>query len=162
MAGAGMMVNSAMLKLVRPEDLPHGKSKKKAKPADKLTLEEKRRMLTDIMQVNIMDYFNEDGSFDALKAQREIPGWCVQGLSVDEVTRTDRNGNETTTRKVRLRLVDRLKALEMDSDLADRKDGSADEPSPEEKAKRDQEFREAQERARQLIKEKLLGPNWPN
>lgn len=157
-----MMVNSTMLKLVQPEDLPHGKNKQQAKPADKLTLEEKRRMLTDIVQTNVMDYFKEDGSFDVDKARHNIPGWCVQDLSVDEVTRTDRKGNETTTRKVRLRLVDRLKALEMDSVLAGHKDGSADEPSPEEKAKREQEFREGQERARAILKEKYLGPNWPN
>ncbi len=150
-----------MLKLVRPEDLLPSKGAKKSQSAAALTLEEKQRMLADIVQLNVMDYFNEDGSFDVPRARRCIPSWCLQEFTVNEVTRTDRSGNETTTRKIRLRVVDKLKALDMHSDLMGHKDSNADEPSPEEKAKQDEEYRAAQLRAKELIKQKLLGPDWP-
>jgi hypothetical protein len=150
-----------MSKITLPGFLPQDDGQNKETPSGVLTLEEKCRMLAAIAQVNLLDYFKEDGSFDVGRAQREMPRGCVQALTVDEVTRADRNGNQTTTRKVRLRLVDRLKALALHNELTTAKEGEADALSGEEKARREKQIREAQELARAILKEKLLGPDWP-
>ncbi|WP_009964889.1 hypothetical protein [Verrucomicrobium spinosum] len=81
-----------------------------------LSLHEKRRMLADIARVNVVTLMDEKGALDIAKV-RQLPPWCMQELTITENERTDKSGNTTTTRQIRVKMVDKLRAIKLDSDL---------------------------------------------
>ncbi|WP_038164918.1 hypothetical protein [Verrucomicrobium sp. BvORR106] len=81
-----------------------------------LSLDEKRRMLADIARVNVVTLMDDKGALDISKV-RQLPPWCMQELTITEHERTDKDGNTTTTRQIRVKMVDKLRAIELDTDL---------------------------------------------
>lgn len=113
-------------------------------------------MLADIARVNVMEYFDEEGAFDVARARADLPGWCVQEITIEETARSDRQGNETMKRKIRVHFPDKLKALDMDSALAGHKKDTEDEESADQRREKERAQAEADELARQILKEMLL------
>ena len=84
-----------------------------------LTVEEKRRILAQIARVNIQEFMDDNGAFNAYQARRKLPGCAIQEFTIEETIRTDKQANEEVLkRKIKIKLVDRLKAIQMDSTLA--------------------------------------------
>src|SRR5262249_13749621 len=79
-----------------------------------LTLAKKREILSRIANVDLLDCLDESGAFDLARARQVLAGGTVQQLIVDEVTRTDRQGNTTTRRRIRVRVVDKVRAIKQD------------------------------------------------
>lgn len=88
-------------------------------PVDPLGIDEKRQLLAQIVRLNPLDCLDDSGAFDLDRARQTLPACAVQELIIDETTRTDRDGNTTTRRRIRVRLVDKLRALKLD-DLLER------------------------------------------
>ena len=89
------------------------------KPSEFLTVEEKRRILAQIARVNIQEFMDDNGAFNAYQARRKLPGCAIQEFTIEETIRTDKQANEEVLkRKIKIKLVDRLKAIQMDSTLA--------------------------------------------
>jgi hypothetical protein len=88
-------------------------------PSEFLSVEEKRRILAQIARANVTEFMDDNGSFNAYQARRKLPGCAIQEFTIEETIRLDKQSNEEILRrKIKIKLVDRLKALHMDSALA--------------------------------------------
>lgn len=90
-----------------------------------LTLEEKRRMLAQIARVDVVTLMDDAGNLD-MQSLRQLPACVVQEVNITKKERTDKEGNTTVTTYTKLKLVDRLRAMEMDTDLTG--DGPIEQP----------------------------------
>lgn len=88
-----------------------------ASPDLPLTLAEKRSFLAGLIRLNLLDCLDDSGAFDLARARHVLAGGGVQQLVVKEVERTDRAGNTTVRREIRVRLVDKVRALRVDGAL---------------------------------------------
>jgi hypothetical protein len=96
-----------------------------------LSLDEKRRALAQIFRCDMGALLDDDGCID-ISAVKQLPAWCLNELEVNE---RELPGG-VVIRKFKIKLTDKLRALELDNDLAGLKpDGDAEE-SPEEARKR--------------------------
>jgi len=123
----------------------------------KLTRDEKRRLLAEIVRFNPAECFDESGTLD-LDRVREVSGAVFQQMVVQETTRTSTKGAVTTQRRITLRLVDKVRALGLDEKLQDREE--AEEQAKEMSEESRKAFEEGQKRAKALLKEMFLGPDW--
>jgi hypothetical protein len=78
-----------------------------------LSLDEKRRRLAAIVKVDVMALITDAGELD-LEAAQALPPYVLQDASV-KVTR-HRDGS--VTRVIRVKVADKLKAIELDNELA--------------------------------------------
>lgn len=126
---------------------------KKNSDAEKLSRDEKRRLLAKIVRVHPADCFDATGAFD-LERVREIPGAAIQQVIVHEIARTDRQGNSTVQRRITLRLVDKVRAMRFDEKLleGEEEDQETEELSEEQKKAEN----EAAESAREILKSLYL------
>jgi hypothetical protein len=85
-----------------------------------LSTAEKRHLLAQIVRLNPMDCLDESGAFDLARARRVLPACAVQHITIQETTRTDRQGHATVRRNIRVRLVNRLRAMRLDHALLKR------------------------------------------
>ncbi len=130
----------------------------RAEDSGKLSRDEKRRLIAQMVRLNPADCFDVSGTLD-LELVREYSGAAVQQMIVHEITRTDKEGNiRGVQRRITLKLVDKVRAMNFDEKLLEREEAEQANEMSEERKK---EFEEAQERARAILKEKLLGPDWP-
>jgi hypothetical protein len=83
-----------------------------------LSVAEKRSRLARIVRADLLDCLDDSGAFDHARARQLLAGGTVQKLFVDEVERTDRHGNTTVRRKIRVYLVDKIRAMKCDEALA--------------------------------------------
>jgi hypothetical protein len=90
-----------------------------------LSLEEKRRILAQIVRTNTLDCFDDSGAFDIARAKRILPPGAVRHIAVHETTRTNAEGQPVTERRIQLRLVDLLSALRLDDQLERRRESAA-------------------------------------
>jgi hypothetical protein len=133
-----------------------GPAPAKADTGTKLSRAEMRRMLADAVRLNVVDYLAEDGAFDLERARRGIPPFCIQGFTIEEVVSTDKQGVETVKRKIRLSLVDRLKALALDTDLAEQeREATAKLHGDEAQLRKEHARPAAAAHAKELLKEAL-------
>lgn len=123
----------------------------------KLTRDEKRRLLAQIVRFNPAECFDESGTLD-LDRVREVSGAVFQQMVVQETTRTSTKGAVTTQRRITLRLVDKVRALGLDEKLQDREE--AEEQAKAKSEESQKAFEEGQKRAKALLKEMFLGPDW--
>jgi hypothetical protein len=90
-----------------------------AAPSEFLSVEEKRRILAQIARANLTEFMDDNGAFNAYQARRKLPGCAIQEFTIEETIRIDKQSREEILkRKIKIKLVDRLKALHMDSALA--------------------------------------------
>jgi hypothetical protein len=82
-----------------------------------LCVAEKRLFLAHLLRLNLLDCFDESGAFDLTRARQVLTGGVIQQLTIDEVERTDRAGNTSVHRKIRIHLVDKLRAIKLDDTL---------------------------------------------
>jgi hypothetical protein len=78
-----------------------------------LSLEDKRRRLAAIVNTDLMALFTDDGELD-LAAVQKLPPYVLKDVSVTE--KRHRNGG--MTRVIRIKIADKLRAIEMDNELA--------------------------------------------
>jgi len=104
-----------------------------------LSLAQTRRLLAQIVHANLLDCFDDSGAFDLDRARRTLPAVAVQHLTIDETTKTDRHGTTTTRRRIRLRLVDKVRALKLSEQL----ERLAEERSKQEKPAKPRPIRPA-------------------
>jgi hypothetical protein len=133
---------------------------------DKLSTEEKRRLLAQMVRVNLVDCCDDSGAFDMARARRVLPGCAVQQLFIQEVIRTDRQGISTVRRHIRVRLEDRVRAMRLDDVLLEREreQEQQKQADADSLAQREKNCQEAKERlCAALKKEKgLWGGIFPN
>jgi hypothetical protein len=111
-------------------------------PAAPLSVTRKRLLIAQLAEINLLDCFDESGAFDIDRARSALPAFAVQEMTVDEVERTDRAGNTTVRRKIRVRLIDKLRAVKLDTALANTPD--LEKTLEEQTAKADHATRRAQ------------------
>ncbi len=91
---------------------------KEQEPSDMLSVAEKRRILCQIARANLTEFMDDAGNFNAYQARRHLPGCAIQEYTVEETIRIDGDRREVLKRKVKVKLVDRVKAIKLDSALA--------------------------------------------
>lgn len=114
-----------------------------------LTKEEKRMALADIFRVDIGQFIDDKGRID-IKKMKKLPPWVLNKIEVHETTRTTKKGNTITNRRIKVDLVDRLRALDADNFLEGAEFGDQGKVEPEE---RPESQRRAIGVARQVLKE---------
>ena len=135
-----------------PSAVYPGEKPRAKEDAGKLSRDEMRRLLAQMVRLNPAECFDESGAMD-LGRVREIAGVAIQQMVVHESTRTTQKGAVTVQRKITLRLVDKVRAMRLDESLLEREEAEqAEEMSGEQK----KEYEAAQRRAKALIKWKLL------
>lgn len=82
-----------------------------------LTIDEKRRMMAGVARTDLVSLMNEDGSMD-LKKLQEVPAWAIQEFIITENSGFDSSGEEYTKRVIKIKLVDRLRAIELDNTMS--------------------------------------------
>lgn len=78
-----------------------------------LTLEDKRRRLAAIVNLDVMSLFSDGGELD-LDAVHQLPSYILQDFTVTE----KHNRDGSTTKEFRIKIADKLRALELDNKLA--------------------------------------------
>jgi len=89
-----------------------------AEPAEPLTRAEKRLLLAQIVRLNPLDCIDESGVFRFSLTRRIVPAAAIQDITITETTRTDAQGKPVTRRRLRIHLVNKLRALKLDNELA--------------------------------------------
>lgn len=129
----------------------------RAEDPGKLSRDEKRRLIAQMVRLNPADCFDVSGTLD-LERVREYTGAAVQQMIVHETTRTDKEGNiRGVQRRITLKLVDKVRAMNFDEKLLEREEAEQAAEMSEQGRK---EFEEGQKKAKALLKDMFLGPGW--
>src|ERR1700749_5164860 len=123
-----------MQKSKTPKSRSSAEDEEEECPSDMLSVAEKRRILCQIARANLTEFMDDAGNFNAYQARRHLPGCAIQEYTVEETIRVDGDRREVLKRKVKVKLVDRVKAIKLDSTLA----GHRTAPTQ----KTDQEFKQ--------------------
>jgi hypothetical protein len=127
------------------------------KVAEKLTRDEKRRLLAQIVRLNPADCFNEAGEFD-LECVRRLPGAAIQQLVVHETTRTTVKGETTMRRRITVRLVNKVRAMQYDDELME----GEEEDQPEVISEEEKRSRDLYERKNKMFIEWKASGTYPD
>jgi hypothetical protein len=109
----------------------------KCKEDGLLALAEKRRNLAQIWRCSLGDLVDENGQ-PMIEKINALPAWCISEFKVTETchVRGKRNPTRVLRRSYKLKLTDKIWALQVDNELSGDASGSADEPAEERIARR--------------------------
>jgi hypothetical protein len=97
----------------------HAAAQSTALNAGELTcsLHEKRLFLAQVIRADLLKCHDPEGNFNLARAQLILPEGCVQEINIDETKTTNKNGHTVVRRKIRVKLMDKLRAMKLDESL---------------------------------------------